>query len=237
MGLKDAYVQATAWLREATPPTVLARLEASPRPAVRHVRSLLSIYDAEDLARLDLPWWSYRATRAIERFLSLRPQARVFEYGAGASTAWLARRAGSVDTVEHDAGFAAVARRLVAGADHVTLHVVPATPIPAGAGAEAVRSERDGYQGLDFAAYVATIDRVGGPFDLIVIDGRARVAALRRALPHLAPDGAVVFDDVERRRYAPALTAPGTTVHVLRGATPGLPYPTSTAILRPRTDR
>lgn len=233
MGLKSRYVEVTRSLRDVARSTgLLDVLESSSLPQATYVRSLFSVYDAEDLARLDLPWWSYRAIRAVDRFLELRPGARVFEFGSGASTPWLARRAGSVHTVEHDTGFIPVVERILDGLDNVELHVVEAVPADDVAG-PTVRSEREGHEHLDFSDYVATIDRVGGPFDLIVVDGRARVECLRRSLPHLAPDGAIVFDDVERKRYAPALSMPGTRAHVLRGVTPSLPFPTSTAILRP----
>lgn len=233
MGLKSRYVAATRSLREvARSAGLLDALASSSRPQATYLRSLFSVYDAEDLAKLDLPWWSYRAIRAVDRFLERRPGARVFEFGSGASTPWLARRTGSVHTVEHDLDFIPVVERILDGFDNVELHVVEAVPLDDISG-PAVRSEREGHEHLDFSDYVATIDRVGGPFDLIVVDGRARVESLRRSLPHLAADGAIVFDDVERARYAPALSMPGTTAHVMRGITPSLPFPTSTAILRP----
>ncbi|MEX1178959.1 MAG: class I SAM-dependent methyltransferase [Nitriliruptor sp.] len=233
MGLRSGYVDVTRVARELVRPTgLLDALERSPSPAARYVRSLFSVYDAEELARLDLPWWSYRAIRAVDRFLELRPGATVFEFGSGASTPWLARRAATVHTVEHDTTFVPVVERILEGFDNVELHVVGAPPVSEVPGPH-VRSEREGSEHLDFSEYVATIDRVGGTYDLIVIDGRARVESLRRALPHVAADGAILFDDVERSRYAPALSMPGTCAHVMRGITPSLPFPTSTAILRP----
>src|SRR3546814_12921991 len=54
------------------------------------------------MVRLDLPWWTLRAKRLVEHHLAARPEARVFEYGAGASTVFLARRARQVVSVEHD---------------------------------------------------------------------------------------------------------------------------------------
>src|SRR3546814_16419215 len=49
---------------------------------------------------LGLPWWNVAATREVAEFLRARPKARVFEYGAGASTIWLARHAAGVWSVE-----------------------------------------------------------------------------------------------------------------------------------------
>jgi hypothetical protein len=206
---------------------LLALLERSRRPALRFVRSLFAIYDVGDLAAIDLPWWNFATIAEVEAFLAGRPNARVFEYGSGASTVWLARRAAAVRTVEHDPEFADAVRELLDGFDNVEVVTVPATPLEPGC--DGVTSER--AKGLDFSDYVAAIERLGWTFDLIVIDGRARVESFRRAAPYLADDGLLVFDDVERSRYRPALDTPEFQVEVLRGLTPCVPYPTSTALL------
>ncbi|MCG8917591.1 class I SAM-dependent methyltransferase [Actinokineospora sp. PR83] len=228
-GLRGAYVGGVRAARGlADRVGLLDRLGGSGAHTARHLRTLFAIHDVADLAGLDLAWWSYPAMARVERFLAARDAPRVFEFGAGASTAWLARRAAEVHSVEHDAGFAGHVRALLADAPHVTLHAVPATP--AGA-STVVRSGRAGHEHLDFGAYASTIDAVGGEFDLVVVDGRARVACFRRALDHLAPDGLVVFDNIRRKRYAEATTTPGTRVEYLRGGTPALPYPTTTGLI------
>ena len=235
MWARSLYVRVMRAARAVLRATgLLGRMERSRRPFVRHLRTLLAIYDAEDLAALDLPWWSYASIEAVERFLAGRDDARVFEFGAGASTVWLARRVTSIVSVEHDASYLEVVERLIAGYDHATLRLVPPER-PSEGQTPRVTSERKGFEGLDFEDYVASIDDAAGPFDLIVIDGRARVACLRRALPHLADDGVIVFDDVHRRRYAPALHHPELDAEVLHGRTPALPTATSTALLRRRT--
>jgi len=113
-GVKGAYVSGVRTIRKAADKTgLLARLERSESPRARHVRTLFSIFDAPDMARMDLAWWSYPAMRRVEEFLADRPEARVFEYGAGASTAWLAKRAGQVDSVEHDTTWVEFVRELL----------------------------------------------------------------------------------------------------------------------------
>lgn len=209
---------------------LLAALERRDHWLPRHLRTLTAIYDAEELASLDLPWWTYRAIDEVAAFLAARPDARVFEFGSGASTVWLARRAAEVHSLEHDAEFAGLVDRLVDHPERLELHVVEAPEVTDGL--PQVRSEREGQTTREFAGYVDTISRVGGRFDLIVVDGRARVECLRRALPHLADDGILVFDDVGRRRYRAALDVPGFTTDVLRGAKPSLPVPSATALLR-----
>jgi predicted O-methyltransferase YrrM len=102
-------------------------------------------------------------------------------------------------------------------------------------GADArVQSQRHGHEGLDFADYVAAIDEVGGLFELIVVDGRARAACLRQAIPHLAPDGIIVFDNSNRPRYQEAILTSGLQATRYRGWVPSLPYQSETTILRHR---
>jgi hypothetical protein len=231
MDLRDAYIAAVRRARSLLGGTgLLDALQHSDHRSLRHLRTLFAIYDVDDLATLDLPWWTYGAIAEVERFLSVREEPRAFEFGSGASTVWLAQRGVSVHSVEHDAGFADLVRRLIPPDADVELHVVEPRDVP---GVPSVRSQRKGFEHLEFAEYVETIERVGGDFDLIIIDGRARLDSLRMALPHIADTGIVLFDDISRRRYRPALTVEGFTAQVIKGATPCVPYPTSTALLRP----
>jgi hypothetical protein len=218
----------------------LDRLGLLPRdpPARQHrlrhwLYSLTCAHDSLALARLDVPWWTYRSIDAVEAWLAARSRpTRVFEYGSGGSTLWLARRADEVRTVEHDPSFAALVGDRLRAAGNVTLDVVPAvaTADPV------VPSGKAGCAGLDFSDYVAAIDG-HGEFDLVVVDGRARQACLARALPHLRGDGLVVFDNSARRRYRPAITTARVTETRLWGLTPTLPYPDQTSLLRPSQPR
>jgi predicted O-methyltransferase YrrM len=216
----------------------LTAIHALPRAAPpldhrwRHwAYALTRVHDVSALAELDLPWWTYRAVDAVESWLAARPHPiRIFEYGSGASTLWLARRGDEVHSVEHDRRFAEFLRPLLAGAADVDLRVVEPTPSEH----PVVSSQKDGQAGLDFAGYVAAIGDVRGSFDLIVIDGRARADCLRAALPRLSTDGLIVFDNSRRRRYRAAIESCGLTEIRLRGLTPTLPYPEQTSLLTAR---
>lgn len=212
---------------------LLDRLErrASRSRAATWTASLFAIHDVDGLQRLDVPWWTFDSADRVADWLRDHPGARVFEWGSGASTLWLAARAGEVHSVEHHAGWAEVlAPRLPA---NVSLRVVE----PVTTATPAVPSAKPGHSGLDFADYVAAIDDVPGDFDVVVIDGRAREACLSRAVERLAPGGIIVFDNVDRRRYVDAidrtLAARGDALAMTmtRGLTPALPYPTRTALL------
>ncbi|MBW0254598.1 class I SAM-dependent methyltransferase [Cellulomonas sp. PS-H5] len=234
---RTAYVTTSRAARSAAQRTgVYERLDRrhreDPRSIAGHLRTLFAIHDVEDLVALDQPWWTYDAIEAVERHLeALGGAARVFEYGSGASSVWLGRRATEVHSVEHHAGFAEVMRRVLAAADladTVTLHEVgpddgPEPRVPSG---------RRGEEGRDYARYVEAIDAVPGEFDLVVVDGRARVACLQAAARRLAPGGIVLFDDTQRPRYAAGIAASGMHVRRYRGWVPSLPYPRETSVLR-----
>jgi hypothetical protein len=194
-----------------------------------YLRSLFSIYDVTDMLRLDVPWWSFAAIDRVEQFLRERDgKARVFEYGAGASTAWLARRSGQVISVEHDARFVASMKQLLSDLPNVALWHRPPS---ASQGIPSASSTRRGYVGFDFSDYVRAIEDAGGLFDLIVIDGRARASCLPVAIGHLAPAGIIVFDNSERTVYAAALSSSGLKRAAYRDWTPSLPYKSETSLL------
>ena len=228
MSVKSAYVIVMRQVRSAAKRVGIDTPLPEERGVWAHIRSLLGIHDADTLIQWDVPWWTYRAAKAVDEFLDTCEAPRVFEYGSGASTVWLARRAREVFTVEHDSVWAAGMAPRLSDATGVTMHVCMPTQLSE----PRARSGRRGYAGLDFAEYVDQIHRVGGIFDLIVIDGRARMACLAAAQEHLAPGGWIVLDNSARRRYQPDLGSALMSVTRYRGAAPGLPYPDETSILR-----
>jgi hypothetical protein len=194
------------------------------------VTSLTRVHDSLAIAELGVPWWTYRAIDVVDAWLMNRPNpVRVFEYGSGASTLWLADRADEVISIEHHRGFADVIAPSLARHPAVSFKVVePAsTPNPV------VGSRKPGHQGMDFFDYVHAIDQVPGVFDVIVIDGRAREACLAVAEDRLAHNGLIVFDNSHRNRYRRAIAASPFTERRLPGLTPTLPYPDQTSLLFP----
>ncbi|MEO7431746.1 MAG: class I SAM-dependent methyltransferase [Dokdonella sp.] len=224
--LKQAYV---ATVRACAIPLraggILDRWQRAPRESFRFwLGSQFAIYDAMQLMRIDVPWWSFPAIREVEHWLSARKDVRAFEYGSGASTVWLARRCSSVVSAEHDAPFLRAVESAIAR-DNVELRLAE----PERSADPRVTSGRNGYAQYDFSSYVDTIgtDR----YDLIIIDGRARVACLERALTQLADGGLIVFDNSERARYADAIAHVMLPLRRCRGWAPALPYRSETTLI------
>jgi hypothetical protein len=168
---------------------------------------------------LRLPFWPYSAIEWIAA--ALPPRARVFEYGGGGSTVWLEDRGAILTVAEHDGGWhRELTDRLAPG---TTLLFRP--PASVGSITSAVIP---GY----FDDYVGAIDgQPDGSLDLAIVDGRARVECVSRAMPKVKPGGLLLFDDANRLRYRLAVKGlAGWERHVFTGLKPGQRHPAYTSV-------
>ena len=229
---KDIYVSSVRSLTAVAGPIgLLGYLERNRQSrACLYLRSLFSIYDATDLAKLDLPWWTFGAIDHVDAILRERgAHMTVFEYGSGASTLWLARRCRMVYSVEHDPDWAGQARLLCEGHANASISSVPATQaVPS----TRCRSQRAGWTNLSFDRYVESIRTHPFDFDLIVIDGRCRAECLSEAMRKLKDGGLIVFDNSNRRRYRDAIDGVVLERKIFRGLVPSLPFPGETTIFQ-----
>jgi predicted O-methyltransferase YrrM len=151
------------------------------------------------------PWVTYGAIRFFLE--QLRPDMRVFEYGAGGSTLFLARRVAGGASVEHDPAWAAEVRATLAAEGLTNWRVDLIEPERDRPGRDP--SDPDAYASSDplypdgsFRAYAAAIDRFpDGTFDLVVIDGRARPSCFRHACSKVKTGGWLLLDNAERSTY------------------------------------
>lgn len=169
------------------------------------------------------PFMSFRARDWLENFLSSKDR-RVFEWGSGGSTLFLASRVRELVTIEHDpTWYEIVSRHLSSFAsENCTIRHIP----PSTSSSEPIyRSERKPQ--WSFRDYVRAIDSYpDGYFDLVIVDGRARPACIRHARPKVAPGGAIILDDSGRRRYQNAVREMDQTGWIkvdLSGVKPGGP--------------
>ena len=154
-----------------------------------------------------IPWITFEATKFLEKIL--RPDMFVFEFGSGGSSLFLAERVKRVYSVEHDeAWFAAVssAVREKGYSNWAAQLAPPVKPLQDNAASpsdpEAYASGSPPYQGLSFEKYVKSIDNFrDGYFDLVLIDGRARPACFKHAIPKTKAGGYIMCDNTDRSYY------------------------------------
>lgn len=130
-----------------------------------------------DRARNPIPWYTYPTIAFLaEKDLT---RLRVFEFGSGGSTLWWARRAAHVTSVEHHEDWVAEMRpQLPSNVTYV-------------------------HEPLEYGgAYSRTVADRGAVFDIIVNDGRDRVNCARASLEAFSPQGVMIWDNAERKRYA-----------------------------------
>jgi len=201
----------------------LSRLES-------YALSLFAIHKIDRMILLDTAWWPYKVQEAVEMFIVSREHKpiRVFEWGAGSSTFWLSKRGCDCVSIEHDKFFFTVLKSEQARLNRAfSLLLVE----PDGPKSEVeIVSNKTGYQNYDFISYVDAISAFE-KFDLIVIDGRSRDACLEKAILHLKDDGLILFDNSERKRYAPSIEKFAPYKKTIRGLTPASPWPTSSTLI------
>ena len=156
------------------------------------------------------PWINAGAVRYLAHFLT--PSMTAFEWGGGRSTFFLARRVARLVTVEHREKWRRrLARELVGqGVVNVVLRFAPPGDAPGSPDARPAVWRQTGYvpEKPEFAAYAdAILDFGPDSFDVVSVDGRARVACALNALSRLRPGGLLVLDNSEWEKYAPVFAA------------------------------
>lgn len=168
----------------------------------------------------EVPWITFRAIDWLDDYL--KPDMSVFEYGAGGSTLYLTKRVRNVVSVEHDEGFYHLVKKILGQRANHNCQLMLHTPEPCEESSRAYASYQVKYKGMCFQSYVKAIDSYPDQsFDLVLVDGRARMACFKQALAKIKPGGAIMLDNSDRPAYAQAGRLMGDTPHLdLAGLTP-----------------
>lgn len=160
--------------------------------------------------RDQVPWVTYKAMVWLQSHLG--QDMVVFEYGAGGSTLFFAKKVKRLISVEHDSHWhgqvaAALARQGISNCElllceperNVHKEMPPY-------GRSSYTSTAIEYAGMSFEGYVRSIDRhPPGSFDLVFVDGRARASCIAHAIGKVRPGGHLMLDNSERPHYADAI--------------------------------
>lgn len=131
------------------------------------------------------PWLTESAIDFLTNFLEKKPDAKILEFGAGASTIWFTQKSICLVSIEHDPTYyelVSQAIKEINGGNSTTLQLVP----------------RPYYTICD--AYPDNF------FDLVLIDGRDRSRCLLQAKRLVKPGGIIMLDNAERSWYQRAMS-------------------------------
>lgn len=182
----------------------LRRQPSELRYAIVWLRSILS-HDQEKWSALNLriPWVSFKMIYELKRLL--RKNCVVFEYGSGGSTLFFIDRVKYLVSIEHDENYYKKVRSKLLLSDNCNCHYIIAKP-EIGIGSGDCLSNIKYYSKVNFDKYVRTINKFDENFfDLIFVDGRARVAAVYSAAKKLKYDGFLILDNSDRPYYRVAV--------------------------------
>jgi predicted O-methyltransferase YrrM len=129
-----------------------------------------------------VPWLPFTIAAALAN--TIDDGWRVAEFGGGGSTVWFADRGAIVTTIEHDGAWADAVRSVAPPS--VTIHFRPIDESP--------------------EPYVHALDdEPDGSFDLVLIDGEARLDCITASLPKLKGGGLLVVDDTNTEIGPPVM--------------------------------
>jgi len=158
-----------------------------------------------------VPWITYPAAAMLSRII--RPDFKVFEFGCGASTIWWSKRIQEVVAVDHNRQWVQTVRACAPQA--IVKYRAMNCPIEPVIMDEFFQKNyslptsgnitHDVLHGLlcrEFTGYASEIlNYPRGYFDLVVVDGMARVLTAWLAARQLGSNGIILFDNSERWQY------------------------------------
>jgi hypothetical protein len=124
-----------------------------------------------------LPWLTYSSINFLTG--RLQKSFSVFEYGSGNSTIWFSTYVNEIISIEHD-------KRWFDKLDN---------------GFKNIPNITYEYRDLATSSYQNEILNFTNKFDIIVIDGRQRIACSLNSLKALKKDGVILWDNSDRDEY------------------------------------
>jgi predicted O-methyltransferase YrrM len=106
---------------------------------------------------------------------------KVFEFGSGHSTLWFAERVQHIMSIESDKSFYDFMHEKIASRNNISYEL---------------KEENVNYH--------QTILALKDEFDVVIIDGKERVACAKNCLSALTEQGIIIFDNSDRTEYSEA---------------------------------
>jgi len=154
----------------------------------------------------EVPWITFKAKVWLESYL--KPTMTVVEYGSGGSTVFVSKRVKKLISIEHDEGWYGKVSNVLSKERILNCRYILCEPrkkvsrdmIPYGFTSYTSTSME--YADMSFESYVKSIEQYPDEyFDLVTIDGRARLSCIFHALSKIRRGGYLMLDDSDRTEY------------------------------------
>lgn len=158
-----------------------------------------------------IPWIVYEAKKWLDSYLG--KDMTVFEWGSGGSTIYFSKKSKKIISIEHNKEWhakvsAAIRHEKIKNCSYFL--IVPQKSIfarflPYGSYTYVSKTFKE-HANLSFSDYAKKIDEYSNEaFDLVVVDGRSRVACMSHAIKKIKKGGFLLLDNSERNLYLPAM--------------------------------
>jgi predicted O-methyltransferase YrrM len=150
-----------------------------------------------------IPGFNQDVISALEKLLNKK--SRVFEFGTGGSTIWLAKRVGELVSVEYDPEwFRVLCEGIEADFGSIPKHVKVSLQSQTQHNLWVISETTRQRIGLDFIESITS--QRDDYFDLVLVDGRARISCMLNARRKVKPGGTILLDDSQRPYYQHGIT-------------------------------
>ena len=161
------------------------------------------------LLRKPSPWITFDTINYLDKFLSEKSKAQIFEYGSGGSTLFWIKSGAKVVSIEHDPSWYKKISKRVGKCKELDYRLImpeyrgeewsylsdPANP-------EDYATSDEKLRNYSFENYVKQIDNFAEEnFDLVIIDGRSRPACIHHSASKVRLGGLLLLDNAEHSYY------------------------------------
>lgn len=158
-----------------------------------------------------IPWIVFRAKDWLDK--NIRSDMRVFEWGSGGSTLYFSKRVKEIVSIEHNKIWHEEVSNTIfkLGVKNCEYFLIEpkyslfSKLLPYSVVAYNSRSFSE-YFNFSFRNYVKKIDKFpDNYFDIVFVDGRARLACIIHAIRKIKKGGFLILDNSERELYESAM--------------------------------
>lgn len=163
---------------------------------------IMTTFLGKSLYDMELPWLSFNAQRYLQSIVL--PGMKIFEWGSGSSTLFWCKNNCQVVSIEHDSSFYSFLQKKLNSKGYlIDYRLIPPEEKVLQFSQTMYMSNSSGFEGKTFYTYIKEIDKFPDDyFDLVMIDGRARMGCFRKAINKIKIGGTIIFDNSDLDEYA-----------------------------------
>jgi hypothetical protein len=171
----------------------------------RFIKEFSYIFTHINLGEKIIPWIPIKAKLWLDK--NLKHNMILYEYGSGISTLYFSSKVKEIHSIEHDKDWYEKMNEKLQKMEKQNYEYSLIEPDfqyekDSRRTSSIYNSQLENYQYSNFKKYVKSIDKYPDKyFDLIFIDGRARIACILHSIKKIQSGGFIVLDNSDEKQY------------------------------------